>query len=150
MTAPPYDTRRPRTALRVVGTLLLVGGATLAFVAGREFFGDFASDDVSMEPKFGEFFTMAGGAFLAVFGIGMLNAGTLGAQSRYVAGETMPTVKKSAEYLSDGQGIMGVGRTVDDGAAAGTLRASGPFCRACGTRNDEDARFCDGCGASMA
>lgn len=148
MTASPYDTRRPRTVLLVIGTLLLVGGAILAYLGGRDFFA--AASTESMDPQFGSFFTMAGGAFMVIFGIGMLNAGTLGAQSRYVAGETMPTVKKSAEYLSDGQGIMGVGRTVDDGAAAGTLRASGPFCRACGTRNDEDARFCDGCGASMA
>ena len=71
-------------------------------------------------------------------------------RSRYVAGETMPTVKQSAAYLSDGESIMGVGRTVDDGTAAGTQPATGPFCRACGVRNDEDARFCDGCGASMA
>lgn len=148
MTRSPYDTRRSRTVLLVVGSLLLVGGAVIAYLGGRDFFA--AANMESMDPQFGSFFTMAGGAFMVVFGIGMLNAGTLGAQSRYVAGETMPTVKKSAEYLSDGQGIMGVGRTVDDGAAAGTQRASGPFCRACGTRNDEDARFCDGCGASMA
>ncbi|MGV3562057.1 MAG: zinc ribbon domain-containing protein [Nocardioides sp.] len=148
MTRSPYDTRRSRTVLLVVGSLLLVGGAVIAYLGGRDFFA--AANMESMDPQFGSFFTMAGGAFMVIFGIGMLNAGTLGAQSRYVAGETMPTVKKSAEYLSDGQGIMGVGRTVDDGAAAGTQRASGPFCRACGTRNDEDARFCDGCGASMA
>lgn len=148
MTASPYDTRRPRTVLLVVGTLLLVGGAVIAYLGGRDFFA--AANMESMDPQFGSFFTMAGGAFMVIFGIGMLNAGTLGAQSRYVAGETMPTVKKSAEYLSDGRGIMGVGRTVDDGTAAGAQRASGPFCRACGTRNDEDARFCDGCGASMA
>jgi hypothetical protein len=148
MTGSPYDTRRPRTVLRVVGTLSLLGGAVIAFLGGREFFGAVTSE--SMEPQFGPFFTMAGGAFMVVFGIGALNAGTLGAQSRYVAGETMPTVKRSAEYLSDGQGIMGVGRTVDDGTGAGPQQASGPFCRSCGTRNDEDARFCDGCGASMA
>jgi hypothetical protein len=28
--------------------------------------------------------------------------------------------------------------------------ATGPYCRACGTRNDAEARFCDSCGASMA
>jgi len=149
MTESPYDTRRPRTALLVVGTLLLIGGAVIAFLGGREFFG--AATSGSMEPEFGSFFTMAGGVFMAIFGFGALNAGTLGAQSRYVAGETMPTVKRSAEYLTDGQGIMNLGRTVD-GATAGApgQAATGPFCRSCGTRNDEDARFCDGCGASMA
>lgn len=148
MDQAPYDTTRSRTVLRVVGALCLVGGVVLAFIGGRGILRDIASE--SMDPNFGPILTLGGGGFLCVIGLALINAGTLGAQSRYVAGETMPTVKKSAEYLSDGQGIMGVGRTVDDGAAAGTLRASGPFCRACGTRNDEDARFCDGCGASMA
>ncbi len=148
MDQAPYDTTRSRTVLRVVGALCLVGGVVLAFIGGRGILRDIASE--SMDPNFGPILTLGGGGFLCVIGLALINAGTLGAQSRYVAGETMPTVKKSAEYLSDGQGIMGVGRTVDDGAAAGTLRASGPYCRSCGTRNDEDARFCDGCGASMA
>ena len=77
-----------------------------------------------------------------------MNASTIGAQSRYVAGETMPTLKQSAAYLSDGEGIMGVGRTVDD-QQRGTA-ANGPYCRSCGVRNDEDARFCDGCGSALA
>ncbi|GAB2645123.1 hypothetical protein GCM10027270_35650 [Nocardioides ginkgobilobae] len=150
MTGSPYDTRRPRTVLLVVGSLLLVGGAVIAYLGGRDFFA--AASMESMDPQFGSFFTMAGGAFMVIFGIGMLNAGTLGAQSRYVAGETMPTVKRSAEYLTDGQGIMNLGRTADGATAAAPQgqAATGPFCRSCGTRNDEDARFCDGCGASMA
>ena len=148
MNQAPYDTTRSRTVLRVAGALCLVGGVVLAFIGGRGILRDIASE--SMDPNFGPIFTLGGGGFLCVIGLALVNAGTLGAQSRYVAGETMPTVKRSAEYLSDGQGIMGVGRPDDDGAAAGTQRASGPFCRACGTRNDEDARFCDGCGASMA
>ena len=105
----------------------------------------------------GAIFLLAGGGFCVVFGLGALNAGTLGAQSRYVAGETLPTVKQSAAYLTDGEGILGVGRTVDDarpaGSAAGSPAAAptaGPYCRACGTRNDQEARFCDSCGASLA
>ncbi len=61
----------------------------------------------------------------------------------------MPTVKQSATYLSDGEGILGVGRTVGDRAPGGSA-AAGPYCRSCGVRNDEDARFCDGCGTSLA
>jgi hypothetical protein len=148
MTASPYDTRRPRTALRVVGVLMLVGGLVVGGLGLRDFIAD--AESMDMDGGFGPILRMGLGGFLCVFGLGALNAGTLGAQSRYVAGETMPTVKRSAEYLSDGQGIMGVGRTVDDGTAAGTQGATGPYCRSCGTRNDEDARFCDGCGASMA
>lgn len=148
MTGSPYDTRRPRTVLRVVGVLLLVGGLVVGGFGLRDFIADAQSMDVDAD--FGPILRLGLGGFMCVVGLGALNAGTLGAQSRYAAGETMPTVKRSAEYLSDGEGIMGVGRTVDDGVAAGTQRASGPFCRSCGTRNDEDATFCDGCGASMA
>lgn len=148
MTGSPYDTRRPRTVLRVVGVLLLVGGLVVGGFGVRDFMAE--AQGMDMDAGFGSILRIGLGGFMCVFGIGALNAGTLGAQSRYVAGETMPTVKRSAEYLSDGQGIMGVGRTVDDGTGAGPQQASGPYCRSCGTRNDEDARFCDGCGASMA
>jgi len=87
-----------------------------------------------------------GGGFIAVAGFGLLNAGFMGTAARYGAGETMPVVKDSAAYLSDGEGVLGVGRTIDDGPVA----TGGPFCRSCGVRNDPDARFCDGCGNSLA
>src|SRR3954453_22007796 len=71
--------------------------------------------------------------------------------ARYAAGETMPTVRDSASYLTDGEGVLGVGRTVDDTASpSATERATGPFCSTCGTRNDTDASFCDHCGAALA
>ena len=143
---PLPPTARARTTFRVVGVVLLLAGLVIGGIGVSQFIADFESMEGGPTP----IFVMAAGAFLCVFGLGALNAGTIGAQSRYVAGETMPTVKQSAAYLSDGEGIMGVGRTVDDGTAAGTQPATGPFCRACGVRNDEDAKFCDGCGASMA
>ena len=136
-----------RTTLRVIGVVLLVVGVPV-FAWG--IYSVFTYDGYDGPPGTAILAFMGG---LPLIGIGLmaLNVGTIGAQSRYVAGETMPTVKQSAAYLSDGEGIMGVGRTVDDdphgtrGAAA-----TGPFCRSCGVRNDEDARFCDGCGASLA
>jgi hypothetical protein len=150
MSTPSGDqlprTARARTTFRVVGVVLLLAGLVIGGIGVSQFIADFESMEGGPTP----ILVMAAGGFLCIFGLGALNAGTIGAQSRYVAGETMPTVKRSAEYLSDGQGIMGVGRTVDDGTGAGPQQASGPFCRSCGTRNDEDARFCDGCGASMA
>jgi hypothetical protein len=150
MDQAPYDTTRSRTVLRVAGALCLVGGVVLAFIGGRGILRDVASE--SMDPNFGPILTLGAGGFLCVIGLALVNAGTLGAQSRYVAGETMPTVKRSAEYLTDGQGIMNLGRTAEGATAAAPQgqAATGPFCRSCGTRNDEDARFCDGCGASMA
>ena len=140
----PSDQGLPRTAgtrttLRVVGAVLLLAGLVVGGVGVSRFVADFESVDGGP----GSVLLIGAGGFLCVFGLAALSAGTLGAQSRYVAGETMPTVKQSASYLSDGQGIMGVGRTVDD-------RTSGPFCRSCGRRNDDEARFCDGCGAALA
>lgn len=152
MSTPSEDqlprTARARTTFRVVGVVLLLAGLVIGGIGIDGFLDQAGSTE--LEPGFGPILTIGAGGFLVVLGLGALSAGTLGAQSRYVAGETMPTVRQSAAYLSDGEGIMGVGRTVDDGAAAGTQPATGPFCRACGVRNDEDARFCDGCGAPMA
>jgi hypothetical protein len=58
----------------------------------------------------------------------------------------MPVLKDSAAYLTDGKGVLGIGRTDDDAVAA----SAGPFCSACGTRNDDTAKFCDSCGAALA
>ena len=49
------------------------------------------------------------------------------AGARYAAGETMPVVKDSLDYLK-----------------------AGPFCSTCGVRNDADAKFCDSCGATLS
>ena len=139
------DTARTRIGLRVLGgVLLLVGGAVFAWGITTVF----GYDGYDSPPGLA-IAAFLGGMPVAVVGLGMLNASTIGAQSRYVAGETMPTLKQSAAYLSDGEGIMGVGRTVDD-RERGTAAAGGPYCRSCGVRNDEDARFCDGCGSSLA
>ncbi len=145
----PEDGGLPRTAtarrlLLALGITLLLAGLVIGGLGVRDFIADFEAMEGGPRP----IFQSAAGGFLCIFGLGAINAGTIGAQSRYVAGETMPTVKRSASYLSDGEGIMGVGRTVDDGARGAA--ATGPFCRSCGVRNDEDARFCDGCGASLA
>jgi hypothetical protein len=77
-----------------------------------------------------------------------LQAGFMGAATRYAAGETMPLVKDSAAYLSDGQGIVGVGRTVDEGEQ--TPEAAGSYCSQCGARNAANAAFCDRCGHALA
>jgi hypothetical protein len=58
----------------------------------------------------------------------------------------MPVAKDSAAYLTDGQGLLGVGRTVDDRTDDAR---TGPFCTKCGVRNDEAARFCDACGHAV-
>lgn len=86
---------------------------------------------------------------LPIIGLGLiaLNLGFLGTAARYGAGETMPVVRDGAGYLTDGQGLLGVGRTVEERPQVTT--ATGPYCRACGGRNDDDAKFCDGCGTDL-
>ena len=139
------DTARTRLVLRVLGGVLLLAGVA-AF--GWGVYTVFTHEGFDGPPGLAVLAFIGGLPVIGV-GLGMLNVSTIGAQSRYVAGETMPTLKQSAAYLSDGEGIMGVGRTVDD-RERGTAAAGGPYCRSCGVRNDEDARFCDGCGSSLA
>jgi hypothetical protein len=139
------DQARKRTILRVVGFVLLAVGLVIAVRGGMLFLRGFTSGDIDDTSGLTGILMLGGGGFLCIFGLAFLNAGFLGATARYGAGETMPVVKDSAAYLSDGQGVLGVGRTVDDQPAA----AAGPFCAKCGVRNDATARFCDSCGSSL-
>jgi hypothetical protein len=136
---------RYRTAFRALGAVVLVVGILVFGYGIRSVFGS-----ADFPPAGWKIVCFIGG--LPVIGVGLmlLQAGFLGAAARYGAGETMPVVKDSASYLSDGQGILGVGRTADGAARSSASGGSGPYCRACGVRNDADARFCDGCGASLA
>lgn len=128
-----------RTFLRVGGAVALVAGLAFTGVAGVDFFGGMNSFEGPT--KFWMFFV---GLPLLALGGGLLQAGFLGAGTRYAAGETAPVLKDTAHYLSDGAGVLGVGRSPAT-APAGT---TGPYCRHCGTRNDADARFCDACGSA--
>ena len=136
-----------RTAFRIGGTaLVLIGVLTLGWGITNVF-----GYDGYDAPEGKYIAAFLGGLPIIAVGLMLLQAGYLGAAARYSAGETMPVVKDSASFLSDGEGVLGIGRTVDDqrtpAAAAAT---SGPYCRSCGQRNDGDARFCDGCGTSLA
>jgi|SRR3954451_1396227 len=134
--------RSTRIAFRVVGLVLLVVALGLLAVGLQNLFS--TGDSFEGPDKF--WMVLVGILLLGPAGW-CLQAGFLGAASRYVAGETTPTIKDSAAYLTDGRGLLGVGRTVDDAA---TQQVTGPFCSACGTRNDADASYCDKCGAALA
>ena len=133
-----------RSLFRVLGPLSMLVALVLMGWAIVDFLSAFNSDDFDAQPtKFWMFmlalpFFVAGGA--------MIQAGFAGAAARYAAGEAMPVVKDSAAYLTDGQGLAGIGRTGDRSAES---LATGPYCRGCGVRNDAEARFCDGCGQSL-
>jgi zinc ribbon protein len=133
---------RRRSVLRVLGVLCMGIAVVLIALAIADFVHAFNAEDFDTEPtKFWYFFVAL--PFFAIGGF-CLQAGFLGVAARYTAGETMPVMKDSAAYLTDGQGIRGIGRTVDDETAA-----AGPYCARCGVRNDAGARFCDACGTAI-
>ena len=138
------DQAATRTTLRLVGVVLLLVALPLLAIGVV----DFMSSMGSFEGPHRFWMVMVGGLLLAP-ALWCLQAGFMGVASRYVAGETMPVVKDSAAYLTDGEGVLGIGRTVDD-APARASAPTGPYCSKCGTRNDADARFCDSCGAALA
>ncbi len=147
MTATPGPGLRnqagARTFFRVLGLVLTPLGVVVFVWGLTKVFGATGFDG----PEPSHLVAFLGGLPLIAFGAMALQVGFLGAAARYGAGETVPVVRDSATYLSDGQGILGVGRTVDESARS---TATGPYCRSCGVRNDVDARFCDGCGTSLA
>ena len=149
MTANPghADQARTRTILRVIGFTMLVAGLVIGAKAGYGLLQEMTSP-INVDDPSGAatILTLGGAGFLVVFGLAFLNAGFLGATSRYAAGETMPVMKDSAAYLTDAHshGSPGAGRDVEEGR-----HAAGPFCTRCGVRNDEDARFCDACGHAI-
>ena len=136
---PGYaDQAGKRTLLRVVGVLSMGVALVLMGTAIADFVH--SADSFEGPTKFWMFFLAL--PFFLVGGVG-LQGGFMGAAARYSAGETMPVLKDSASYLSNGQGLMGVGRT----EPANT--ATGPFCSRCGVRNDAEATFCDSCGSPL-
>ncbi len=129
---------RARIVLRVVGGLLLVVGLFLAITGGIAFFDEM--DRMSTDSGPGSILKMAGGGFLTIFGLAFLNAGFIGAQASYAAGETAPAVREFGSALrGESVGAAGVGGEKD-----------GPFCSGCGVRADRGARFCDACGHALA
>lgn len=132
-----------RTNARIFGVLLTglgvatIGVGVVGFVltAFSDSYDPFADPGVP-KPMIWMGVFLVGGV-LSVVGRGLLGAGYGGAALRYAAGEAAPVFKETKEYLAAD-------------TSADPARAQGPFCRACGVRNDVEANFCDGCGASLA
>ena len=129
-----------RTAFRIAGFVILGIGVWLAATALREFF---TLQDFEEPHKFWMLFVAL--PLLAVGGW-CLQAGFMGVAARYVAGEGAPVVKDSVAYLTDGEGLLGVGRTVDDAGRDEPTK----FCSSCGKPADVAARFCESCGHAFA
>ena len=134
--APDNQSSTARTVLRLLGALLLVGGLVLLVRGGIEFVGDANSDTFGDDAGFGPILRIAGGGFLVVLGLAALNAGFLGAQSRYVSRQTSDAVRE-------------VGSAFRGEPSSRTTRGSGPHCSSCGVQADREARFCDACGHAL-
>jgi hypothetical protein len=98
---PPQlrDQSAVRMGLRIGGALVAVTGLILIIVAIASFFSAANSTSLSPPRHFWMFFV---GGPLLVVGLGMLGAGFLGATTRYAAGEVMPTVRESLDYVGVG------------------------------------------------
>ena len=118
-----------RFMFRVAAVGVLVLAAYFLFVGLADFF---AADD---EPP-QKFWMLFVGLPLVAVGLWLAGAGFGGAAARYAAGEAAPVARESLDYLTRNH-------PADE-------PTGGPYCRACGTRNDATASFCDSCGKSLA
>src|SRR4051812_37497452 len=98
MTALPGFARQAqyRWLFRVLGAVLLIGGAATCIWGFTSFMGAEEFPGASTVVAF------MGGFLVAAIGVMCLQAGFMGVATRYGAGETMPVVRDSAAYLTDG------------------------------------------------
>ena len=126
---PGYSRQSSMRFMFRVAAVVVLGLALYFVVVG---FSDFVTSDEEPQ-KFWMLFVgipmLAVGGWLAMAGFG-------GAAARYVAGEAAPVARESLDYLTRNH-------PADE-------PTGGPYCRACGTRNDATASFCDSCGKSLA
>lgn len=116
---PPYEEHnRPiRRVLRFLGFLLLPVGLIFMGIGLVDFFSAFGGDGTPTK-----FWCLFVGIPLVAAGIGCLQAGYIRAINKYVAGEGVPVMAKSAryvarelrpefkDYVQDLQGVEGPGR----------------------------------------
>lgn len=140
-----------RTLFRALGVVCMGTALVLIGIAVADFFQAFSSPSspgfgLGFDEGFDEGPTKFWLFFVAVpfFAVGgfFLNLGFSGATATYMAGEYSPAIQSVARDL-------GMRSDAAPGATPG-VPAAGPYCRSCGTRNDQDARFCDSCGSSMS
>lgn len=115
-----------RTTARVAAVVLLL----VAVVTGYLGITGFASqmNAPTMDNSgFANIGLLAIAGFSLVGGLAAANVGWMRAGARYVAGETVPVIKDSLDYV----------------------QADGEFCSACGTQAKSGARFCSSCGAAL-
>ena len=133
--SPTEDPRRDRrTTFRVLGFVILLAGLGFIGAAGYDLV---TRTGFEQPTKFWMFFV--GVPLLFVGGV-LLQLGFAGAAASYLAGEYSPAMRQAGQAF----GVRGHGHGHGHGDG------SGPYCGSCGKRCDAAARFCDGCGTSMA
>lgn len=154
------DTARHRSnrgCLRVIGPVVFLTGLVLTIIGMAGFFSAFGSG-----PSFGGPPPGVRLFFLAFIGIPLMGVGGaitkfayMGSVFRYIAGETAPVAKDTANYMVEGtkDAIGGLAQSVGAGLSAG-LSGEAPEagmipCPACDNACDPGARFCDQCGAKI-
>jgi hypothetical protein len=140
--------RDKRSALRVLGILLLVVGGCFMAVGLISFFSAFGGFG---RPRL--FWCCFVGAPVLAAGGALAKFGYMGAVGRYMAGEMAPVAKDTFNYMADGtrDGVRTVARAVGEGL--GLRDGEGPatvvLCHRCNGENDADAKFCSECGAPI-
>ena len=125
-----------RFMFRVAAVGVLILAAYFLYVGLTDFF---AADD---EPP-QKFWMLFVGLPLVAVGLWLAGAGFGGAVARYAAGEAARGARHLEHITAARAGNLG--RAHPAGEPTG-----GPYCRACGTRNDAEASYCDSCGKSLA
>ena len=134
-----------RTALRAFGALFAIAGVVFAAVGLLSFFQAFG-DGVHGPPRY--FWCVFVGLPLLGIGTAMLNAGYLGAVTRYVATETVPVAADAVHDLAHGtrDALRAAAGAVGEGLRGAPAAAA--TCAACGAAMAPDARFCSHCGTA--
>jgi len=141
----PIDPRHlaKRNALRTAGPIVL-GIGVLSLVVGLCDF--FASMGTMRIPYL--FFVGSFLALLIPIGLGLTSMGYMGALARYNAAEGAPVAKDTINYVAGG--VKPAIKDMTGAIVEGIADASkGQFCTQCGSRNDNDAKFCKSCGHAM-
>ena len=140
-----------RDLLRVVGPLVFGTGVVFTAIGFISFFAAFGS--FSCPPRY--FWCAFVGLPLMGLGTAISKFGFMGTVARYVANEVTPVgTDVFNTVVGDTKGsIRDVASAIGSGLRDGTERPGLPGsvdCPECTTANDADARFCKGCGASLA
>ncbi len=138
-----------RRILRLIGIPLLILGVALVVIGIVSFFRAFGG----MEPPRHFWCAFLGMPILFVGGV-LTSYGFMGSVMRYSAQETAPVGKDTFNYLAEGtkDSVKTLASAVGEGLRAGSPSASASpqiRCHKCNTANPSDAKFCNGCGASL-